>query len=307
MMADKPDDGIRTLQEYMAESCGTISADAHIFLANALAGRKRLKEALPQIDLALSKAKAPKETWMQLKLAVHYELKDYKSCAQTLVQLISMVPDKSDYWKQLSSMFYEMKKDHESLAVLAVAERQGFLNKPHEYRNLYSIYMMLELPYKAGTMLQAAVDAGQVPADETNLESIANAWINAREPDRAEKSLKTLASISERGEYFFKLGAMYGDEERWKESKEVLAKALQKGGIKRTGEAWMRLAVAEYNLKNEPATYDALRKALNYDEIRKQAGEWLRHLTGQLAADDKAPATQDSAAVNRDSSVASSS
>jgi len=50
------------------------------------------------------------------------------------------------------------------------------------------------------------------------------------------------------------------------------------------GEAWMRLAVAEYSLKNTDGAVAALRKAATFDETRKQAGEWLRHLTGQTLA-----------------------
>ena len=278
------DEGIKTLQDYVTNACGTVPAEAHIFLANALTERKRYDEALPQIDLALSKVKEPKELWLQMKLAIAFERKDYKGCADALVNLIGLVPAKSDYWKQLSSMFYELKQDAESVAALALAERQGFIEKPNEIKNLYSIYMVMELPYKAGLLMQNAFDKNRLPSDEANLESLADAWINARETTRAEAVLKKLAGISEKGEYYFKLGAMYGDEERWKESKEMLLKALEKGGLKRNGDAWMRLAVAEHGLKNTQGAIAALQKAVGFDETRKQAGEWLRHLSTQVAS-----------------------
>jgi tetratricopeptide (TPR) repeat protein len=278
------EEGIKVLQEYISNACKAVPAEAHIFLANALVERKRFAEALPQIDLALSKAKSPNQSWYEMKLAVAYEMKDFKGCAQMLVQLIGLAPTKPDYWKQLSSMFFEMKSDLDAVAVLSVAERQGFIDKPNERKNLYNVYMMLDLPYKAGTMLQESIDKGKVPGDEANLESVADAWINAREAARAEATLKKLATLSEKGEYFFKLGAMYGDNEQWKDSKEALQKALQKGGLKRAGEAWMRLAVAEYGLKNNPGAITALQKAATFDETRKQASEWLRHLTGQTVA-----------------------
>ena len=181
-------------------------------------------------------------------------------------------------------MFYEMKQDAESVAVLALAERQGFVQKPNEIKNLYSIYMVMELPFKAGMLMQEAVEKGRVPADEENLESLADAWINARESSRAETALKKLAGMSEKGDYYFKLGAMYGDDERWKESRDMLEKAVAKGGVKRMGDVWMRLAVAQYGLKNTPGAIAALQKAVGFDETRKQAGEWLRHLSQSPAA-----------------------
>jgi tetratricopeptide (TPR) repeat protein len=278
------EEGIKTLQDYIASACTPPPAEAHIFLANALIEKKRFKEAVPHIDLALSKAKAPNQSWLEMKLAVNYELKDFKACAASLVQLIGLAPTKPDYWKQLSTMFFEMKEDIEAVAVLAVAERQGFIDKPNEKKNLYNVYMMLDLPFKAGLLMQDALDKNVLPANEENLESVANAWINARESARAEATLKKLAAASEKGEFFYKLGAMYGDDERWKESRDMLAKALQKGGLKRAGEAWMRIAVAEHNLKNTSAAVAALQKAMTFEDTRKNAAAWLRHLTGQVAA-----------------------
>jgi tetratricopeptide (TPR) repeat protein len=184
-----------------------------------------------------------------------------------------------------------MKRDTESVAVLALAERQGYIEKPNEIKNLYSVYMMLELPFKAGTLMQDAIDKKKIPLDEKNLESMADAWINARESAKAEVTLKKLASMSEKGDYYFKLGGMYGDDERWKESKEMLEKALEKGSLKRPGEAWMRLAVADYSLKNVQGAISSLQKAMTFDESRKQASEWLRALGGQASAQQSTAST----------------
>ena len=65
---------------------------AHLSWRMRCRERKRYEEALPQIDLALSKAKEPKELWLQMKLAISFEMKDYKGCADALVQLIGLVP-----------------------------------------------------------------------------------------------------------------------------------------------------------------------------------------------------------------------
>jgi tetratricopeptide (TPR) repeat protein len=271
--------GAKVLETYIAESCSPVSAEAHIFLAQAYLEQKRFREALPQVDLAISKAKTVKETWLQLKLAINYELKNYRGCADALVQLISMVPAKPDYWRQLSGMFMELKEDADAVAVLALADRQGFLKNPNEIKNLYNIYMMVDLPFKAAVMMQDAVDKGRLPADEKNLESIANAWINAREVDKAEATLRKLASMSAKGDYYFKLGAMFGDEERWKDSREMLEQAVAKGGLgNRAGEAYLRLAIAAYSLKDYRAAEAAANKALGFDATRNQAGQWLRQI-----------------------------
>ncbi|MDB5973179.1 MAG: Tetratricopeptide repeat-containing protein [Hydrocarboniphaga sp.] len=279
-VADKQyDAGIRTLERYIAESCTPVTADTHIFLAQAYLEQKRFKDALPQVDLAIAKSKQVKESWLQLKLAINYELKNYRACADVLLKLITMVPAKADYWKQLSGMFSELKDDAGAVAVLSLADRQGFLTTPNEIRNLYNIYMMVDLPYKAGNFLQDAIDKNRVPGDEKNLNSVADAWINARESAKAEVVLKKLAATSDKGEYYFKLGAMYGDDERWKESREMLEKAVAKGSLgNKAGETYLRLAVADYSLKDYKNAEAAANKALGYDNVRNQASQWLRQI-----------------------------
>lgn len=279
--------GSKVLERYMAEACTTPSPESHIFLAQAYAEQKRFADALPQVDMAIAQGKTVKESWLQLKLALNYEMKNYRGCADALVKLITLVPAKSDYWRQLSGMFLELKQDPEAVAVLALADRQGMLTSANEIKNLYNIYMMVDLPYKAAAFMQDAIDKNRIPGDEKNLESVANAWINAREYGRAEAVLKKLASTSEKGEYFFKLGAMYGDDERWKESREMLEKAVAKGGLARPGEAWLRLAVANYSLKDLKGAEAAANKALGFDASRNQAGQWLRQIreeSGSAAA-----------------------
>lgn len=273
------DEGIKALQSYVANACAAVPAEAHIFLANALTERKRYSEALPQIDQAIAKSKEVKEVWLQMKLAVSYEMKDYKGSAEALIQLITKVPEKPDYWKQLSSVMYEMKSQEEAVAVLALAERQGLLQKPGDIKNLASLYMVLESPYKAGSLMERAIAKNILPADEANLGSLSDAWINARESEKAEAVLKKLAGMAEKGDYYYKLGAMYGDNERWKDSKAMLEKALEKGGLKKPGEVWMRVAVACYGMNDNPGAVAALQKAITFDESRKQAGEWLRALS----------------------------
>ncbi len=280
--------GAKVLERYIADSCSPVSAEAHIFLAQAYAEQKRFNDAIPQVDQAIAKSKQVKESWLQLKMALYYETKNFKGCADTLIKLIALVPTKSDYWRQLSGMFLELKQDPEAVAVLALADRQGFVTQPNEIKNLYNVYMMVDLPFKAATFLQDAMDKNRVPSDEKNLESVANAWINARDLPKAEAALKKLAAMSSKGDYYFKLGAMYGDAERWKESREMLEQAVAKGGLgNRSGEAYLRLAIAAYSLKDMKAAESAANKALGYDNTRGQAGQWLR----QIRAEGEAPTT----------------
>lgn len=269
---------IKWLEQYFAEAKGTPPADAHILLASIYAERKQFREALGQVDQALAKVKEPKESWLQLKLALHYELKQFPQCAEVLLRLINLVPEKEDYWKQLSSVYFEIKQDKESLAVLALAERQGFIDTESEFRNLANIYLLMEIPYKAAGVLQRGLDKKALKADEKTLTLLGDAWTMAREYSKAEPILKQAAQISSTGENFFRLGQIYIEDEKWKDAIEVLEKAQAKGGLKRPGDVAFLIGVAAFQSGDRNRAVASFQRAVGFDESRNNATQWLAHV-----------------------------
>ena len=273
--------GIRTLEEYMAEACGDIPADAHIQLAAGYAEKKQFRKAIQQVDLALSKTKEPKEQWLQLKLALHYELKEFPACAEVLVKLIALVPDKVDYFKQLSGIYFEIKKDPDSLAVLALAQRQGLFKKESEYKNLASVYMLLDIPYQAGATMAAALEAGAVEASEKNLEFLGDTWLAAREYRRSADALKRAAQVNNNGDIWKRLAQVLAEEERWADAIEAADQAV-KAGVESAGDALMIKGLASYNANRPKTAIAAFNQALRYEESRKQARQWLTFVESEL-------------------------
>ncbi len=281
---DQTDKAIEKMELYFREASTKPPSDAYILLASAYADRKRFADALPYVDKALAETKEPKESWLQLKLALHYELKQFAQCAEVLIRLVSLVPVKEDYWKQLSSILFEIKKDKESLAVLALADRQGFLDTEGELRNLANIYLLLEIPQKAALVLERGVNQKVLKADEKTLSLIGDAWTMARDYDKAEAALNKAAAVSDNGEIAFRLGQIFVEDERWKEALEALSKA-QKKGIKKMGEAAYLEGIAAFQSGNRSRARDALNRAQKYEETRNSAGQWLNHIEQTEAAE----------------------
>lgn len=271
------DTAIRRMEQYFREATVEPVADAHILLASAYADRKRFADALPQVDKALAKVKEPKETWLQLKLALHYELKQFPQCAEVLLKLISLVPVKKDYWKQLSSVLFEIQKDQESLAVLALADRQGFLEQENEIRNLANIYLLMNIPFKAATVLERGLEQKVIKADEKILSLLGDAWTMAREYDKAEAALKQAAKFSESGDIYYRLGQIYVEDERWKDAVEALERA-QARNAKKIGDAAYLEGIAAFQAGNRKRAIEALRRAQKHDDSRSNATQWLNHI-----------------------------
>lgn len=297
-MADnQAEKGIKFLNEYMNEACNPLP-DAHIMLASAYAEKKRWRDALTHTDLALLKSKEPKEQWLQLKLALHFELKELPKCAEVLVQLVGIAPIKETYWKQLSSILFELRKDPEALATLALAERRGYIDEEAEFRNIANLYMYLQIPYKAATFLQRGVDQKIVPPTEKNLEFLGNAWLAAREYKKAQVAMRAAAEASDKGELWKRLGQIYVEDEQWKQASEALAKARQKG-VKEPGELAFLTGVVAVELKQWKAAESALREAMQHDKTAKVATQWLAHLQAEMAYNAQtAPATPEAPAQN---------
>ncbi len=277
------DKGIRTLEAYIAEACEPVPAEAHIQLAAAYAERKEYRKALKQVDLAIAKSEKPQETWYQLKLALHYELQEYKACADVLLILVSLVPDKPEYWKQLQGIYFEIKQDREALAALSIAHRNGLLAKESDFKNLASIFMLLDIPLRAAEVMTEGLEKNIVEKTQRNYEFLSDAWLLARELDEAIAAQQRAAEIAGDGKVWMRLAQMLAQEERWKAAIEAVDKALQ-AGLENAGPAYMVKGQAAFNLGQPKTAIAAFNQAKRYEKTRKQAAQWIEFVRSETVA-----------------------
>ncbi len=275
--------GIKVLEEYFATTQQAIPPEARVLLATAYAQIQQYRKALPPLSQAIKESNDPKESWFQLKLAQHWEDKDYRSCADTLLDMVGRFPIKKEYWKQLSGIFMELRKDAEALAIMALAERKGVLDEGKELKNLTNLFLYLDIPYKAGKTLQDAIGAGTVPASVDNLELLANAWLGARETDRAIEALEQAAKSTEDGELVLRLAYLYVEKEAWRQVIPTLEKA-RRLGVKKPGESALLQGIAASELGSHEEAIKAFSIALKYEGTKEQATAWLQHAIAERDA-----------------------
>jgi tetratricopeptide (TPR) repeat protein len=271
------DSALKYLKRYLDETCSDPAPDAYILIASIYVDRKQYRSALPYVDKAIRARKDVPETWYQLKLAIHYEQKQFKQAAEVLVTLIANHPIKEDYWKQLSGVFLEMKDDPESLAVLALAGRQGFLDTEREIENLANVYLFLEIPYKAAQVLTDGMNAGIVDKTLESLEKLGTAWQMARENAQALSVFAEAAPLAADGRIWHRLGQIYIDDENWPKAEEALKNALAKG-VNDRGETQLLVGVAAWNQGKTDQARSAFLAARNDSATKSQAQAWLAHL-----------------------------
>ncbi len=258
-----------------------LDAQMAILLANAYTQLKQYHKALPYVEQAIRMSKKPPESWYQLNLALLYELGRYSAAASILEQLIAKFPEKKQYWMQLSSVYQQLKQYKKALAIRDLAYRKGLITKQKEILDLVNLYLYVDLPYKAARLLQTEINNKRVKGTSKNWELLANAWTQAKEYKKATQALEKASSLNPKGTLYQQLGRIYVEQENWPAAINALTKALQKGGLKDPGNAYLLLGMSYYELKKINKAKHAFIQAKKYKKTRKSARQWLDYISSE--------------------------
>jgi tetratricopeptide (TPR) repeat protein len=236
--------------------------------------------ALAAIDSAIGMTPDPEEPWYQLKLAAHFELRQYGPAADTLEAMIERWPGKKRYWIQLAQILGTLERGEEALAVLALAHRVQLLDTEQDLALLSSLYSQSGLPFKAAEILQEGVERGAVAGTRLTWTRIADAWYAAEELERALAGYEAAGRAAQDGETDLRRAYILADLERWSAARDALDQALDKGGLhdRQQGEAYLLRGLAQFNLEQLDAAGEDWERAGRIEETRESARQWLNHL-----------------------------
>jgi len=257
-----------------------ISATAYVLQAAILARKEDYRATLEAIDKAIAMDPEPQEQWYRLKLAAHFELKQYPEAAETLEVMITRWSESRAYWLQLAQVRIQLNQDDMALAVLALAHRKNLLTEQSDITLLCSLYSHSDLPYKAAEILEGAIIDGIVPADQKHWTQVADAWYAAEELEKALQAYGEAGKAAEDGHIDLRRAYLLVDLERWQGALDTLDRALQKGGLddRKTGEAYLLRGMAWFNLGNYDKAGADWGRAGRHEKSREAAGQWMNHL-----------------------------
>ena len=117
-----------------------------------------IKKAIELGNASESKTKA-RETWYVLLRGLYFELEDYQNFADVLETMTRLFP-KKEYWMQLSSAYGQLDQDAKQLMTLEFVYRQGMFSRGQEYTNLAQLLMQAEIPYRGSVVLEEGFEKG---------------------------------------------------------------------------------------------------------------------------------------------------
>jgi len=283
-MQERYRDALDRLELWFCTAPGEkITAAAYVLKASIFVHMKDYRQTLQAIDQAISMEPAPVEAWYQLKLASHYELKQYPQAAATLELMIARWPEKKLYWTQLAQTYSSLQQHDKALAVAALAWRKKLMTTQADITYLTSLYANANVPYKAAAILQNAIEDKVVQSAGKFWTLVADLWYRSEELEKALTAYEKAAADSSSGEIDLHRGYILIDLERWAPAREALDAALARGGMdeRKMGEAYLLRGMAEFNLENYDQASADWGRASKYPAARNAAQQWMNHLQEQ--------------------------
>lgn len=255
--------------------------------ANGYAQLKQYSKAVPPLKKAIELADKPKESWYYLLYSLYMQQSKFLQASKVLEKLIAINPNKEDYWKRLSSVYFNLKKDDKALAALILADKNGMLKTEKDQLRLSKMYTFLEVPYKAAKVLQKGLKSGVIKSEYKHWKSLGEAWYTSAEMDEALEAFDEASKTAQDGQIDFRRAYIYFDREDWVNVKSALNSALEKGGLKdkKVGQAWLLIGMSNSELGNTSAAIVALKKAAKHKSTRNNAVQWLDHIASQQRRD----------------------
>lgn len=272
--------GIGLMENWLANEAKPRNS-VYVLLASAYYRLENYSKVVEHIRTAIKNDPDPKEDWYRMQLSAHMSLRQYKLAINVLEILIPRYPHRKVYWDQLAALYQEQDKEFTSLAVRMLADRLD-LGDAETLVNLADMYRYLRVPYKSGKLLQKAMDDGVIRSDFKHLQKLADSWMAARENERAAKTLSRMLSMDSSGKPHLRLGQVYVSMEQWQQAIEVLQQALQRLEGDQQGRAHLLMGTSHFYLDQLEQAKAAFGRAIAYQSLSSQAGQWLRHIDDLL-------------------------
>ncbi|MDX1454291.1 MAG: hypothetical protein R3217_02435 [Gammaproteobacteria bacterium] len=254
-------------------------ANAFLIVANAYSALEKWQPAYPYISKAVEKAERKTESWWQLKVTIEFKLDKFPEAAKTLEVLVAYWP-KERYWRMLTGVYMELGQESKALSAISAGYEQGMITDESDILNLVRLYMMMEVPYQAGKILEKEIADERVEGTKKNFELLSTAWIQAREYEKGIDALGRAAALADDGELYLRQAQLYMNVIDHEGARVAAMKALEKGGLedKQKGQAWLIRGSASAELKRFSDAEEAFNKARGYQETRRIATSWLEFI-----------------------------
>ena len=175
-------------------------------------------------------------------------------------------------------MYGEVGQEDKQLAVMEASWQAGHITKGSDVMTLAQLYRFHQVPFKAAILLEQAIAKGTIVASEKSLEALAQAYVAAKEDEKALPVLIKAAEIADTGKFDVQLAQAYLNLERWQDAIASANNALLRGGISREGDMYLVIGMAKFNLQAFDESLIAFTQAQKIPKSAKTAKQWFHYV-----------------------------
>jgi tetratricopeptide (TPR) repeat protein len=132
-------------------------------------------------------------SWLELAADILKRSDQPRAAIPWLERLIEKAPGTKVYWLELSVAYERVGDFERSLATMRLAQQVGLLTEDGDFRRLSDLLVHQGLPFQGAEVLDQALAAQTVSADEAAYTKLGTAWFMAGETEKAVPPLENAA------------------------------------------------------------------------------------------------------------------
>ena len=280
---------IRLLEEWFTLELNP-APDPYILYAQNLYQVNRYSDMIKPIETAMEVArkreKPVKEDWYVLLNFAYFQQEDYRKVRDIQKILLVNWPKKR-YWFSLAGAYTELGEENNLFAAYDAAHTQELLERESELVTMAQLYMQHEVPFKAGSLLEAEMESGRVARNAKNYRLLSQAWQLAQEDQRSVPALKEAARLSDEGELDLRLGNAFLNLGQYGDCVAAVQAGIRKGGIKSPDNAQISLGMCLYNQQKYRAAINAFREARKTSRSRRISNQWINVIESDIKRNEQ--------------------
>ncbi len=276
MALERWNDAVKNFEIWLKDA-ESPKPDTRFIIAQAYIQKKDWNKALNQLAIAIAAKPKPPENWLQSMGAVQYELKKKRDMITTLKSLVELYP-KATYWLQLGGLYSEINDEKRALAVFELAYEGGYVTKPNNIKQLAQMFIYQDVPLKGAQVLEKELGKKTIPRDEEHLKILADAYVRAKEVEKAVPPLQQAAKIARSPDLYLRLTQLLLEEEKWQKAVDSAEAAIKTGKLADSGQAYLLMGIGNYYAGRKVPARRALERAAKSKNATHSnvAKQWLR-------------------------------
>ncbi len=279
LQEEKYADALATLADW-EKLTGTQTADELALKANAYYRTDQYQLAVDTMKQAMAKTDKPNDSWSQILMASYFELEQYDEAAQLTREQLAKDPTNKKLVNQLATIFIQADKPQQALDVMAKAKADGLITTSEDYLQLAKLQSAADKPKDAAATMKEGFAKGILQANYDNYKLQGDVCMQAEEDACAIEGYTKASPMATDGNVDYQLGYLqfYADHSR--EAIEALDRAIQKGGLRQEGEAYLLRGDAKNDLDQSAAAMADWQKAAGFASTRAMADQRIKAAKG---------------------------